>query len=186
MRLEGFGNSVALAGNGTTLAIGAQNASVNSADAAGKVFVYQLSSGKWNPSHTFSDPRPADGNNFGSAVALSSEGATLLVGASNVAVAGRGSAGLAYVFPPVIELAVSIRATPEQPLVGSQFNYHISVRNTDSRVTGATDVQFSDTLPLVTSLVSFIPASCVSQAQTVSCELGSLYRQALPAPSRSP
>jgi len=172
-RLEGFGNSVALAGNGTTLAIGAENAGVNTADAAGKVFVYRLSGSGWNPLHTFSDPRPADGNNFGSAVALSSEGATLLVGAMNVAVAGRGSAGLAYVFPPVIELAVSIQAAPEQPLVGSQFSYHISVRNTDSRVT-ATHVQFSDTLPSVTSWVSVTPASCVRQAQTVSCELGSL------------
>ena len=173
VRLEGFGNSVALAGNGTTLAIGAQNARVNSADAAGKVFVYQLSSGTWNPSHKFSDPRPVDGNNFGSAAALSAEGATLLVGAMNVAVAGRGSAGLAYVFPPVIELAVSIGATPEQPLVGSQFTYHISVRNTDSRVT-ATHVQFSNTLFASTSFVSVTSASCVSRAQTVSCELGSL------------
>jgi uncharacterized repeat protein (TIGR01451 family) len=173
VRLEGFGNSVSLASDGKTLAIGAQNAGVNSADAAGKVFVYQLSSGTWTPSHTFGDPRPADGNNFGSAVALSSEGATLLVGAMNVAVTGRGSAGLTYVFPPVIELAVSIGATPEQALVGSQFTYHINVRNTDRRVT-ATHVQLSDTLPSVASLVSFTPATCVSQAQTISCDLGSL------------
>ena len=173
VRLEGFGNSVALAADGTTLAIGAQNAGVNSADAAGKVFVYRLSGGVWNPSHTFSDPRPVDGNNFGSAVALSSEGATLLVGAMNVAVAGRGSAGLAYVFPPVIDLAISIQAAPVQPLVGSQFTYHLSVRNTDSRVT-ATHVQFSNTLPSSASLMSVTPANCVSRAQTISCKLGSL------------
>ncbi len=172
-RLEGFGNSVALAADGTTLAIGAQNAGVNSADAAGNVFVYRHSGSGWNPLHTFSDPRPVDGNNFGSAVALSSEGASLLVGAMNVAVAGRGSAGLAYVFPPVIELAVSIQAAPEQPLVGSQFTYQINVRNTDILVT-ATHVQFSNTLPSVASPVSSTPASCVSHAQTVSCELGSL------------
>ena len=173
VRLEGFGNSVALAGNGTTLAIGAQNAGVNTADAAGKVFVYRLAGGVWNPLHTFSDPRPVDGDNFGSAVALSAEGATLLAGAMNVAVAGRGSAGLAYVFPPVITLAVSIEATPAQPIIGSQFTYHLSVRNTDSLVT-ATHVQFSDTLPSGIRLVSIMPASCVSRAPIIRCELGSL------------
>ena len=172
-RLEGFGNSVALAGDGTTLAIGAQNAGVNNADAAGKVFVYRLSGGAWNPLHTFNNPKAVDGDNFGSAVALSAEGATLLAGAMNVAVAGRGSAGLAYVFPPVITLAVSIEATPTQPIIGSQFTYHLRVRNTDSVVT-ATRVQFSDTLSSGTRLVSVMPASCVSRAQTVSCELGSL------------
>ena len=172
-RLEGFGNSVTLAGNGTTLAIGAQNAGVNTADAAGKVFVYRLTGGAWNPLHNFNNPKPVDGDNFGSAVALSVEGATLLAGAMNVAVAGRGGAGLAYVFPPVITLAVSIEATPAQPIIGSQFTYHLSVRNTDSTVT-ATHVQFSDTLPSGTRLVSVMPASCVSHLQSISCALGSL------------
>jgi hypothetical protein len=92
-----FGNSVALSGDGNTLAVGAPledssltgvspgsvnettsgNASLNS----GAVYVYSRSAGTWSQQAYVKASNTGDGDNFGNSVALSGDGNTLAVGA---------------------------------------------------------------------------------------------------------
>lgn len=91
---DGFGTSVALSGDGNTLAVGAPGED-GSASNSGAVYVFTRSGGSWSQQGS---PIKATGtalnDRFGSAVALSSDGNTLAVGAP-----GRNvDAGSVYVF----------------------------------------------------------------------------------------
>jgi hypothetical protein len=97
----GFGGSVALSTDGNTLAVGAPgesshatgingNQADKSAPGAGAVYVFRRSSSTWtqeayvkasNTSVCIAETGPTCGDAFGSAVALSSDGSTLAVGA---------------------------------------------------------------------------------------------------------
>jgi hypothetical protein len=88
-----FGISVALSQDGTTAVIGSDD--FNSVDPLGKAFVYAIRAGNWQTvvPAVLTDPSGAPGTMFGSSVAVSADGATVLVGA------GIGGAGKeAYVF----------------------------------------------------------------------------------------
>ncbi len=127
VRLESFGAGVALSGDGSTALVGA----VNTPD-SGAVFMFKRVGGNWTQVRRIADPGHADAAAFGNAVALSADGATLLAGADNTGVAGQGGAGMAYVLPPVIVLAVNIKSDPP---AGTSYKYHLSVTNTDGIVT---------------------------------------------------
>lgn len=127
VRLESFGAGVALSGDGATALVGA----VNTPD-SGAVFLFRHTGGNWAEVRRVADPGHADAAAFGNAVALSADGATLLAGADNTGVGGHGGAGMAYVLPPVIVLAVSMKSDPP---AGTTFKYHVSVTNTDGAVT---------------------------------------------------
>jgi|GEM_PF-1925105 len=130
-RLENFGGSVALSGGAATAAVGALNA-----PASGAVFSFKRTGDGWSQVRKIKDPAPhADAGAFGNAVALSADGATLLAGADNTGVEGKGGAGIAYVLPPVIVLAVTIKTDPPAPAAGKPFRYRVSVTNTDAVVT---------------------------------------------------
>ncbi|HEX5055323.1 MAG TPA: integrin [Gammaproteobacteria bacterium] len=88
-----FGVSVALSGNGNTLAVGArfedslvtgvnpgQNAASN--HSSGAVYVYTRSGGNWKQQAFVKASNTGWGDEFGGAVALSGNGATLAVGAN--------------------------------------------------------------------------------------------------------
>ena len=89
-----FGTSVALSGDGNTLAVGAPGED-GSASNSGGVYVFTRSGGSWSqPGSPIKATDAALGDRFGSAVALSNDGNTLAVGAP-----GRNvDAGSAYVF----------------------------------------------------------------------------------------
>lgn len=127
VRLESFGAGVALSADGGTALVGA----VNAPD-SGALFLFKHTGGNWTQVRRIADPDHADAAAFGDAVALSSDGATLLAGAMNTGVAGQGGAGLAFVLPPVIELAVSIKSDPP---VGTTFRVHVNLTNADAVVT---------------------------------------------------
>src|SRR5712691_3023063 len=87
-----FGTSVALSSDGSTLAVGAigedSSANViggsetdNSATNAGAVHVFHLVSGVWSQQAYVKASNTGAGDQFGSSVALSSDGSTLAVGA---------------------------------------------------------------------------------------------------------
>ena len=93
-----FGNSVALSNDGTVLAVGAsgesspargingnEDASAGTALATGAVYVFSRSpgsSGTWSPTpQYFKASNPQAGAQFGTAVALSSDGGAVVVGA---------------------------------------------------------------------------------------------------------
>jgi hypothetical protein len=89
-----FGFSVALSGDGSTLAVGAINEASNatgvggntsdiSTNGAGAVYVYVLAAASWSGPTYIKASNTKAAQNFGTAVALSSDGNTLAVGAYN-------------------------------------------------------------------------------------------------------
>ncbi|HSK04408.1 MAG TPA: integrin [Kofleriaceae bacterium] len=117
---DAFGYSVALSGDGATLAVGAPvedsaatgvggDAADNTADAAGAVYVLARSGNAWRHEAYVKASNTDAGDFFGFSVALSGDGATLAVGALFEAGAATGvggdqasnaapGAGAAYVF----------------------------------------------------------------------------------------
>jgi hypothetical protein len=113
-----FGTSVALSGDGNTLAVGAvleasSSTGINStpnesASGAGAVYVYTRTAGTWLQQAYVKASNTGAGDNFGNSVALSGDGNTLAVGApfegSNSTGIGSApnesaaSAGAGYVF----------------------------------------------------------------------------------------
>ena len=114
------GNSVALSGNGTTMAIGAPfesggaagingNQNDNSVYAAGAVYVYVRQGDAWTQQAYVKASNPGQSDHFGSSVALSADGNTMAVAAHWEASAATGingnqndnsvpQAGAVYVF----------------------------------------------------------------------------------------
>lgn len=88
-----FGASVAVSVNGRVAVVGANN----QAYGLGAVYVYVHRKGAWNQVQELSEPPEGGGvENFGSAVAVSADGSTIVVGADSQ---GTGSwVGAAYVF----------------------------------------------------------------------------------------
>jgi len=113
-----FGNSVALSGDGNTLAVGAVweasgsigiNSTPNeSAFGAGAVYVYTRAAGTWSQQAYVKASNTGASDEFGTSVALSGDGNTLAVGAPFEAGSGTGigsasnesaaNAGAAYVY----------------------------------------------------------------------------------------
>ncbi|OGA88285.1 MAG: hypothetical protein A2Z90_23135 [Burkholderiales bacterium GWA2_64_37] len=103
-----FGLSVALSGDGDTLAVGApeENSNAtgtngdqanNSLGSAGAVYIFTRSGSTWSQQAYVKASNTGGGDQFGQSVALSGDGNTLAVGAVNEA----GSAGAVYVFTRV-------------------------------------------------------------------------------------
>lgn len=77
---DNFGASVALSGDGDTLAVGAPFAD-GEHDDAGAVFVFTRGGQAWAQQHQLDASNPGAGDNFGASVALSHDGETLAVAA---------------------------------------------------------------------------------------------------------
>jgi hypothetical protein len=104
-----FGSAVALNGDGNTLAVGAtledggltgvrsgvvdETASGNASNNAGAVYVYLRTAGAWSQQAYVKASNTGDNDKFGSAVALSSDGNALAVGAPFEASSGTGVNG---------------------------------------------------------------------------------------------
>ncbi len=109
---DDFGFAVALSSDGNTLAVGAPGEASagleadNSAPSAGAVYVYTRSGTTWTQQAYIKASNAEAGDQFGFAVALSSDGNTLAVGAPGEASAASGNpadntaanAGAVYVF----------------------------------------------------------------------------------------
>ncbi len=82
-----FGCSgIALSADGSVALIGAQNVAVNGSIIAGKAYLFASNNGTWptTPVATFTDPGAVQYDSFGYSVALSADGGTALVGASQL------------------------------------------------------------------------------------------------------
>jgi hypothetical protein len=99
-----FGESVALSGDGSTLAVGASgedsmatgvngNQTDNSAPGAGAVYVFTRSSTTWSQQAYIKASNTGEGDAFGKGVALSCDGSTLVVSAPDEASAATGVNG---------------------------------------------------------------------------------------------
>jgi HJR/Mrr/RecB family endonuclease len=103
-RSDGFGSSVALSSDGSLLAVGAPgeassakgingNQGDNSAQSAGAVYVFARSGDVWTQTAYLKASNTDGGDNFGGALALSADGATLAVGARSEASKATGIDG---------------------------------------------------------------------------------------------
>jgi len=92
-----FGKTV-ISGDGNTLAISADSANIGGSIDAGRVFIFQRNNGGWTLTQNLTASDPAGQDRFGFASALSSDGATLIVGAPGADVNGGDNAGKVYVF----------------------------------------------------------------------------------------
>jgi hypothetical protein len=99
-----FGSSVALSSDGSTLAVGASqegsnatgvngNQADNSAGNSGAVYVFRRTGSTWAQEAYVKASNTGTSDNFGSSVALSSDGSTLAVGASQEGSNARGVNG---------------------------------------------------------------------------------------------
>ena len=93
-----FGSSVALSSDGNTALVGAVSKTIGGNSAQGAAYVFTRSSGSWTQQQELTASDGAVSDTFGSSVALSSDGNTALVGASNKTVGGNSAQGAAYVF----------------------------------------------------------------------------------------
>ncbi len=93
-----FGSSVALSSTDTTALVGAPYKTVGVNTAQGAAYVYTLAGGTWSQTAELTASNGAASDRFGTSVALSSTGATALVGASNKTVGVNTAQGAAYVY----------------------------------------------------------------------------------------
>ena len=93
-----FGSSVAVAGDGAVVLVGADGDDEPNGSAAGSAHVFRESSTiAWSREAKIAPDGGGDGDRFGGAAALTRDGTTALVGASQRDASG-GAAGAAYVF----------------------------------------------------------------------------------------
>ena len=93
-----FGSSVAVAGDGAVVLVGADGDDEPNGSAAGSAYVFRESSTiAWSREAKIAPDGGDDGDRFGGAAALTGDGTTALVGASQRDASG-GAAGAAYVF----------------------------------------------------------------------------------------
>ncbi len=100
---EQFGSAVAISSDGTTAVVGAEakngSPGQSSRDVAGSVYVFTRSGSTWTQQAELRASDTAPGLRFGTAVSLSGDGNTLLVGGrGNAWSGGPFPAGAAYVF----------------------------------------------------------------------------------------
>ena len=93
-----FGVSVALSGDGTTAVVGAAEKTIGGHSRTGAAYVFTRSGGHWTQQPELSRPDAGANDNFGVAVAVSSDGTTILVGASQKMVGSHDKEGVAYAY----------------------------------------------------------------------------------------
>ncbi len=106
------GGPVALSADGATALAGDGNKKVGKNDKQGAASVFTRSGGTWSQQSELTDGDGAPSESFGSAVALSADGATILIGADGKNVDGHKDQGVAYVFTRVGGTWSSIPTSP--------------------------------------------------------------------------
>jgi len=119
---DNFGNSVALSEDGNTALIGKYNKTVNGRTPAGAAYVFVRPSGgtTWTQQQELVASDAAYQDFFGSSVALSGDGNTVLIGAYGKNVNRHGQAGAAYVF---VRPSGGTAWTQQQELTASDADY---------------------------------------------------------------
>ena len=115
-----FGISVALSSDGTTALVGAEQHSPGGHTHQGAAYVF--SGPGWSSETSLVDPLQTAGDNFGSAVALSANGQTALVGAYMSAAGGHSHQGAAYIFTGT-NWSTAVSLTSTDGAANDQFGY---------------------------------------------------------------
>jgi hypothetical protein len=123
-----FGAALALSSDGSTALIGALGRSFGSRASAGAAYVYSRVGGKWRPRQELSLSAAAAGDDFGSAIALSSDGTVALIGAPGKAVVGKSKAGAAYLFTRTGSIWSQPQSLqPARPGSGNEFGSAVAL-----------------------------------------------------------
>jgi hypothetical protein len=116
-----FGSAVALSSDGNTALIGAKYTKIGDKNFQGAAYVFSRSGTEWTERPRLTAADGAASDQFGTSVALSSDGSTALIGAIEISVGDWDSQGAAYVFTrsgeswlPQAELTAGDRAEIEQ------------------------------------------------------------------------
>jgi hypothetical protein len=93
-----FGWSVSISSDGNTMAVGAPFNKISGTSEQGSAYVFVRNSGKWIQQQKLTVSDGSDGDRFGWAVSISSDGNIIVIGAPLVNVGGRSDQGSSYVF----------------------------------------------------------------------------------------
>ena len=118
---DGFASSLAVSGDGTVVLVGAFGKDIGDNIAQGVAYVFTRSGGIWRQSSEITVASGASDDNFGTAVAVSADGGTVLVGAPNANATSQTAPGAVYVltqpaptgaWPPSSSLPTACQAIP--------------------------------------------------------------------------
>ncbi len=131
---DNLGYSVSLSGNGQIIAIGTHNGDINQTN-SGHVSVYQYVSGTTSWDKLGNDMVGYESNGqLGNAVALSSDGSTVIVGSSNSDASGNDS-GLVKVFKHIDGYWLQVGRKVVGQNSGDKFGFSVAI-NTDGSIIG--------------------------------------------------
>ena len=95
---DGFGSSVSLSADGNTALVGAIFATVGANSEQGAAYVFVKNGGTWGEHQKLTASDGSATDYFGSAVSLSGDGSTALIGANAATVGANPYEGVAYIF----------------------------------------------------------------------------------------
>jgi nucleoside-specific outer membrane channel protein Tsx len=95
---DGFGDSVAMAEDGSTALLGARGDEDPSGDRSGSAYVFSRADGAWSEEAKLAASDGDSGDWFGASVAVSEDGSTTLIGAGDDEDPNGDRSGSAYVF----------------------------------------------------------------------------------------
>jgi hypothetical protein len=97
-RLDRFGWSVAVSGDGSTALVGAYGDEDPNGDRSGSAYVFSRTDGAWSEEAKLAASDGDSGDWFGASVAVSEDGSTTLIGAGDDEDPNGARSGSAYVF----------------------------------------------------------------------------------------
>jgi hypothetical protein len=95
---DDFGYRVAESGDGSTVVIGAFNKNIGSTTSQGAAYVFGKSGSSWSQTRRITATDGTAYDYFGTSVAASSDGSTLVIGANSKNIGSNSKQGAAYVF----------------------------------------------------------------------------------------
>jgi MYXO-CTERM domain-containing protein len=167
-----FGQSVALSADGTRALVGAYNKQIGDNTSQGAVYSFSNHAGAWVEDGRVTAADAAPGDLFGQSVALSSDGASALVGAYGKRVGGNLRQGSAYLFS-----AATLSAVFDVPAtVTPSALYTVDYIVTNEGASASAGLKVKLPVPAGSSYVASgaTQGTCTYATQTATCDLGSL------------
>lgn len=118
-RTDWFGAVVALSGDGKTALIGAPQKH----NLKGAAYIFVQDAGSWSQQHEFTATDTDYGDYFASAVALSNDNSTALLGAPN----NNNNTGAAYAFRYILASTTTLTSSPISPKPGDTVTFTATV-----------------------------------------------------------
>ena len=122
-----FGRAVSLSADGTVAAVGAPEDEGPNGDDAGSVYIFEYAAGSWHQRDKLTGRDTDSGDFFGYAVALSADGATVLVGAQQNSDPNGFEAGSAYVFSQTDGWSQEVKLVPDDGSTNDRFGVGVAL-----------------------------------------------------------